>query len=122
MEKIYINLTGGAIHQVLETINLSCIKDSYVEYRFKIPRTCFKNVYPITERFICSKPNKISFEVLQYSPAYYFKINNNLLKIYDCNTSEKITYIIILTDDELKKLNTILPLFRPCISYVSPDF
>lgn len=122
MEIIYINLTGGAINQVLETIDLSCIKDTYMECRFKIPRPCLKFVYPITQRFICSKPDNISFEVFQYNPAYYFKINNNLLKIYDCNTSKKITYTIILTDDELKKLNTILPSFRPNINYVPADF
>jgi len=121
MEPIYSNVTGGSIFKVLESIGLSFIEDSYMCCSFDKPRKCDKRIYPLSERFICNKSKNIVFEVLQYH-VYHFKIKNNLLKVYDCNTREKIYYSILLTDNELITFQKILPIYKSTINYCNPDF
>jgi len=122
MEQIYSNLTGGSISCFLEIINLYKISGTYTDCQFSKPKECVKNVYPVSEKFV-SCNNKYYLEVFQYKSFYHLKIKNNLLKIYDCNkSSEKIVFQILLTDDELQKIETHLPRLSSTINYVDPSF
>ena len=122
MEIIYSNMTGGSIIYLLKVIDLLFIEDSYTDYAFTIPRTCIKHIYPITDHFICITEDKKSFEVFEYKGFYHFKLNDNLLTIYDCNKKNKIKYTILLTDEKLKNIQKILSRYNCMINYVNSDF
>jgi hypothetical protein len=122
VEPIYSNLTGGSIISFLEIINLYKISGTYTDCQFSTPKECIKNVYPVSEKFT-SCNNKYYLEVFQYKSFYHLKIKDNLLKIYDCNKSkEKIVFQILLTDDELQKIEKYLPRLSTTINFVNSSF
>lgn len=114
----YVNLTGGSIANILACIKLSCIKTTYLDYQFKLPRECEKRIYPVSERFQCiTNRNETDFTVLQYSGFYHVKIEGYVLKIYDYNVGKpKETFQILLNDEEYTALLPARNQLRPTIN------
>ena len=118
---LYSNMTGAALSKILEIINLSYVQGVYIVYFLKEPTECIKQTYPTSSRFV-SLNNKTELELFQYKSFYHFKLFNNLLKCYDCNDNKKNVYQILLTDDELTKIQKILPRYHTMIHYVDASF
>jgi len=118
---LYSNMTGAALSKILETINLSYVQGVYIEY-FMEPRECIKHTYPTSSRFVSLNKKNKELELFQYKSFYHFKLFNNLLKCYDCNYNKKNVYQILLTDDELTKIQKILPRYHTMIHYVDASF
>lgn len=112
----YINLTGAAIHGILASIKLSHIKDTYMDYQFKIPRKCDKWIYPVTDRFVTESRSLFNLELFQFAGFYHVKLENYVLKIYDYNVGKKKSiFQILITDDEYISMNTYLRGFKDAI-------
>jgi hypothetical protein len=117
-EQIYCGLTGGYIAEVLNILGVLHVKDVYTHYGYKSESEAFKNEYSLTKRIVCNIENKYNFEVFQYYSAYYLKIENNLLTIYDLNQHKKYKYVVLLKDKELKKIQKTLIPYRSNLEWI----
>lgn len=113
---IYGCMTGSALAFLLKTINLPCIESSYIDYKFKTPKQSIKMIYPVSNRFV-SLDEKTELDLFEYNAFYYFRLIGNLLKCYDCNSTQKKVFQIILTDEEQYRAEKIMPSYSCMKNY-----
>ena len=111
----YVNLTGGAIMNILDCIKTPVVKSVYSDTRFKIARECTKCTYPVSDRLLCITADLPALNVRQYDPCFHVKIEWEILKIYDYNPSNRQVYQILLDDKELSSIQSKLKTLKSCI-------
>ncbi len=109
----YVNLSGGAIMNVLDCIKIPVIKSVYIDARFKVPRECVKQTYPVSERLMCITSNSPALDIQMYD-TFHIKIEWEVLKIYDYNTDKQV-FQILLNDKELARVQCKLKTLKSCI-------
>ena len=111
----YVNLTGGAIMNILDCIKTPVVKSIYSDARFKVPRECAKCTYPVSDRLLCITADLPALNVRQYDPCFHVKIEWEILKIYDYNPSNRQVYQILLDDEELSSVQSKLKTLKSSI-------
>ena len=115
---VYGNMTGAAMNQILQTINLFHVEGTYESFdkhwktKEYIKNEYIKWTFPVTDRFV-SLENKKQLQLFQYKSFYNFRFRDNLLICDDCNDNNKFHYQILLTDDELQNIQKIMWQYKP---------